>query len=180
MAHHSIEKAVIVGSNGGFGVLLSQHLALESIRVAGIDINPAPSSHGSYSDYVCADVTNLDQNARALLRNSDCIILCLPEGVAIQAFLSLVDALAPRSLLLDILSVKMPIVRLMRESRKDVELISIHPMFGPAVGFQSQNVVVVEVQFVFEVGAVCIVVRESRPSSNFAVALGEHSPSQRQ
>src|SRR5262249_45805868 len=77
---------------------------------------------------------------------ADCALLCLDEEETLRAFPGLVEAVPARSLLLDVLSVKTPIVGLMREARADVELLSIHPMFAPALGFEGQNVAVVEVR----------------------------------
>ena len=146
MAPQSIQRTVLLGANGGFGTLLSRHLAKEGLAVAGIDLHSAPSPQGSYSEYVCSDATRLTPPARSLVRAADCTILCLHEREALQAFPGLVEAAASQSLLLDILSVKTPIVRLMQQARTDVELLSTHPMFAPGLGFQGQNVAVVEVR----------------------------------
>jgi prephenate dehydrogenase len=145
MALPTIFRTVLVGANGSIGTLLSRQLANAGLSVGGIDLHPEPSPQGVYAEYLAADATQLPAQARSLVQRADCTILCLPEQEALRAFPTLVEEIAPQTLLVDVLSVKAPIVTLMREARADVELLSIHPMFAPGVSFQEQNVVVVEV-----------------------------------
>src|SRR5262245_41440734 len=141
MSPQSMQRAVLVGANGGFGTLLSRLLTNDGLAVGGIDLQRGSSPLGSFAEYVCSDATELTAPARSLLAVADCILLCLPEQVALQAFPALVEVAAPHALFLDILSVKTSVVKLMRQARTDLEFLSVHPMFAPELGFNGQNVV---------------------------------------
>ncbi len=146
MTLQTIRRIVILGANGSFGTLLSRILAKEGASVGGIDLQSAPATAGACTDYVTCDATTLTPTARASIQAADCIAVCLHEQEALQAFPAVAAAAAPRALIFDILSVKTPIVKLMTESRQDVEFLSLHPMFAPTLGFKDQNVVVIEVR----------------------------------
>lgn len=142
----TIQNFVIVGGNGGFGVLLSNLLSKAGYNVSGIDLHVAPASAGRFSDYASSDILKMSEKTAALIRETDCVILSLPEDVALACFHKVAEVMTPGSLILDILSVKSAIVGLMKEVEKPIELLSLHPMFAPQVGFREQNVVAVEVR----------------------------------
>ncbi|MCA1631553.1 MAG: prephenate dehydrogenase/arogenate dehydrogenase family protein [Acidobacteria bacterium] len=142
----SFQKCVIIGANGGFGVLLSNLLSNAGYTVSGIDLQPASVGTAKFSRYISSDIMNISPEAAALIQESECIILSLPEEIALECFPKLVETLPQGSLLLDILSVKSAIVAKMKDVERPVELLSLHPMFAPKIGFQGQNVVAIEVR----------------------------------
>jgi prephenate dehydrogenase len=140
------QKCVIIGANGGFGELLSNLLLNAEYTVSGIDIQPASASTAKFSRYISSDMMNISTEATALIQESECIILSLPEEVTLECFPKIVEILPQGALLLDLLSVKSAIVTKMKDVKRPVELLSLHPMFAPQVGFQGQNVAAIEVR----------------------------------
>lgn len=140
-------RYLIIGANGGFGVLLSRMLSDAGHAVAGIDLQDAPAADGArLTRYVRADITQDSAEAASLIQGSEGVILSLPEEATLACFGRVVEALAPGSLLVDLLSVKSAVVARMRAVEKAVELLSLHPMFAPGVGLRGQNVIAVEVR----------------------------------
>ncbi|HEX8558247.1 MAG TPA: prephenate dehydrogenase [Pyrinomonadaceae bacterium] len=142
----SPEQLLIIGGNGRFGTLLSNLLSHAGHVVNGIDLQHAPASEARFSRYVSSDVLSPSPEATSLIQESGCIVLSLPEEVTLNCFPGLVEVLKEGSLLVDLLSVKSAIVTLMKNVEKPVELLSLHPMFAPQVGFAGQNVVAIEVR----------------------------------
>lgn len=182
----SLQNFVIIGSNGGFGVLLSNLLSQSRYNVAGVDLQPTPVAAGLFSDYVSSNILEMSEAAAAMIREAECVILSLPEEVALSCFHKVVEAVTPGSLILDVLSVKSAIVDLMEEVKKPVELLSLHPMFAPEAGFREQNVVAVEVRpgplsaevlaFIENCGAnVTLMTAEQHDTSTAAVQVATHA-----
>ncbi|MCP5050631.1 MAG: prephenate dehydrogenase/arogenate dehydrogenase family protein [bacterium] len=140
-----LKNVLIIGANGGFGILFSNKLSNAGISVTGIDLQPGPSSEGRYSEYISSDIANPREKALSVMGKADCILLCLPEAITLSSFPGIAAHMRPNSLLLDVLSVKSAIVGKMRKVEREIELMSIHPMFAPKLGFDLQNVVAVEV-----------------------------------
>lgn len=181
-----LQNFVIIGSNGGFGVLLSNLLSQAGYNVGGIDLHATPAATGLFSDYVSSNILEMSEAAGALIREAECIILSLPEEVALVCFPKVVDTVSPGSLILDVLSVKSAIVSLMEEVEKPVELLSLHPMFAPIAGFREQNVVAIEVRpgplsaevltFIENCGSnVTLMTAEQHDTSTAAIQVATHA-----
>lgn len=182
----TLQNFVIVGGNGSFGMMLSGLLSQAGYNVGGIDLHAAPKAAGLFSEYVSSDILGMSEKAAALIREAECVILSLPEEVALACFHKVVEVATPGSLILDILSVKSAIVGLMEEVEKPVELLSLHPMFAPAVGFREQNVVAVEVRpgplsaevlaFVENCGSnITLMTAEQHDTSTAAIQVATHA-----
>jgi prephenate dehydrogenase len=181
-----LQNFVIIGSNGGFGMLLSNLLSEAGYNVGGIDLQATPAAAGLFSDYVSSNILEMSEAATALIREAECVILSLPEEVALACFPNVVETVTPGSLILDVLSVKSAIVSLMEEVEKTVELLSLHPMFAPEVGFREQNVVVIEVRpgplsveilaFIENCGSnVTLMTAEQHDASTAAIQVATHA-----
>ena len=182
----TLQNFVIIGGNGGFGVLLSNLLSKVGYVVDGIDLHVAPTAAGRFSDYASSDILKMSEKAAALIREADCVILSLPEDVALACFHKVAEVMTPGRLMLDILSVKSAIVGLMEEVEKPIELLSLHPMFAPKVGFREQNVVAVEVRpgplsaevmaFIENCGSnVTLMTAEQHDTSTAAIQVATHA-----
>lgn len=140
----SIHKVLIIGSNGGFGQLIAGKMEPLDMEVNGIDL-AAESQNEYIGRYISCDVTELNDEAAGLIRQSDCIIISLPERIALESFNDICSHANKSALVVDVLSVKTDIVNLMNANSSDLEFLSIHPMFAPSLGFENQNVIAIEV-----------------------------------
>ncbi|NEO30225.1 MAG: prephenate dehydrogenase/arogenate dehydrogenase family protein [Symploca sp. SIO3C6] len=142
----NIEKALILGLNGGFGKLFSQLLSEEGISIFGIDLASQPDILSKCSNYLCSDLSQPDKNALALATEVDLLLICLPESVAFTALEYFVQVMPTNGLVVDTLSVKTPVAQKMANTRTDVQLLSINPMFAPDLGFYKNNVAAIDLR----------------------------------
>jgi len=138
-----MKKVAIAGATGGFGRLLTEMFLREGVWVGGIDV--IKGAHPNINEFVQGNVTDLNLESKQLIHRSDAIIFALPESVAVEAVDKVVAHMSKGTLLVDILSVKTEIVNRMRDVEKEIEKLSLHPMFAPSLGFEAQNVVVLDV-----------------------------------
>jgi prephenate dehydrogenase len=135
-----LNRVLILGSNGGFGRLFTGALAAAGMEVAGCDLGDATLDQGACTRYERADVTDPGPGVVALARETDCLLATLPEHAALVAIGKLIPVLRQDSLVVDTLSVKTPVAEMLRGVRKDIEYLSINPLFAPDLGFRGQNV----------------------------------------
>lgn len=138
-----IESVLILGVNGGFGKLFSRCLSTEGIHIWGADLQPDPAESAVCDQYLQSDLSNADEFILAVARQADCVLICLPESVALKALATLSAKLKPGALIADMLSVKSPVADSVALLRQDVQIISLAPMFAPDKGFKAQNVAIV-------------------------------------
>jgi prephenate dehydrogenase len=93
-----------------------------------------------------ADVTYIAPGLAAQLRDADIVVLAVREQVALDAVKGVAAALAPGALLVDTLSVKKSIVRVVRAHAPRVEAVSLNPMFAPSLGMDRRPVAAVVVR----------------------------------
>ena len=141
-----IENVLLVGAQGGFGRLLARRIAELGVAVSGVARRPRDEELQSLAAYHQADALTLDDDYRALVNAADCIIVCLPDEPTRAVVPLLAAEMSAGAMLCDVLSVKTPIAEIMADQRDDIELVSLHPMFAPAVDFPGQNVVVIPVR----------------------------------
>ncbi len=139
----SISPVTILGANGGFGQLFASALRGEGIEVRGVDLQPDPV--GNVVGYAQGDALDLRGTARELVATARCVILILPEVVTLESVVGVAEAMPKESLLLDVLSVKLPICRRLGALSSPAERISIHPMFRSSLGFEGRNVAVIDI-----------------------------------
>ena len=138
-------KVVVVGGLGQAGALLSRSLRESGIPVTLVDSRARSLDSPQDIPFLQSDVTACGPELQSLINNSDCVCVCLPEKIALEAVSKLASALPDGSLWLDTLSVKTDIVEAMKLHAGRLEVLSINPMFAPALGWPGNAVASVEV-----------------------------------
>lgn len=146
-ARAPVINAVILGGNGAIGSLFCSMLAGERIAATAIDVSPAPTAGRQDIGYVSADVRAMSAEARRALAAADWVIAALPEAVLLETWETILGNLKQDALFVDTLSVKLPFMNAVAgRLPARIEVVSINPMFAPALGFEGQSVAVVEVR----------------------------------
>jgi 4-amino-4-deoxyprephenate dehydrogenase len=133
----------IVGGAGAVGGLLAEELADRFSRLTVID-RVLPRA-GKMSEAIVADVTQPNAAARHVLRESDVVVLALPEQVALRGLPLIAPMLQTDCLLVDTLSVKTHFARAVHAMQPTREALGINPMFRPAGEIAGHAVAVVEI-----------------------------------
>ncbi|MFL6415107.1 MAG: prephenate dehydrogenase/arogenate dehydrogenase family protein [Bryobacteraceae bacterium] len=118
------------------------------IRVTISDSRPfvgTRSSRESQYTYVESDVRVPSAELISEIRASDCVCLCLPETVTLDAVASVLPLMSKGSLWVDTLSVKTEIAQLLAQHIGHCELLSLNPMFAPSLGWARNAVAAVEI-----------------------------------
>lgn len=136
--------ALILGGLGQAGGLLASSLAGAGDAVTYADLRNRPDWIPPAS-YLQGDVTRPNTLLRQRIAASGCVVVCLPEEAALSAAPRILDAMAAGALWVDTLSVKSGICRVLRHCRRKIQMVSINPMFAPALGWRDHPVAVVEV-----------------------------------
>jgi len=140
----SISTAIVLGGLGQAGSLIAGALTHAGAEVVLVDVLPRPEAVAAAS-YIQADVTRPDDDLLRAIADTDCIAMCLPEDAALRAAPAILNAMARGALWIDTLSVKQNICGLLRRYKEKLELVSINPMFAPALGFDGNSVAFVEI-----------------------------------
>jgi prephenate dehydrogenase len=138
-----IKNAMILGGSGQAGSLLIRSLSESGVAITAVDLH-APAAAGSAQRYVQADVTRFGRELGEEIYSADCVCICLPERVALDSAPRIAGAMAGGALWLDTLSVKGPIAKALEAQARRLEILSINPMFAPALGWSGRPVAVVE------------------------------------
>jgi prephenate dehydrogenase len=140
-----LARVALVGGNGAVGRLFAGVLAAAERELTIVDAEPAPHADvQSLGTYLAIDAGSPSAALREALADVDCALLTLPETAALDALPHVLAALPERALLADTLSVKTPYARAALAAAAPVELLSLNPMFAPALGFADHAVVAVE------------------------------------
>ena len=142
----AINKVLLIGVQGGFGRLMAGLLADHGLSVTGVGRRARDAQLAMLDEYHQADALLIDDAYRAMIAAADCIVVCLPDEPTQMVVPLIAAEMSPGAVLCDVLSVKAHVANIMQQQRSDVELLSLHPMFAPSVGFAGQNVVVVPIQ----------------------------------
>jgi prephenate dehydrogenase len=135
---------MILGGLGQAGQLMAQALTHGGSEVVLVDVRRRPEENNG-ARYVQADVTKPDDALLEAIASADCVVMCLPERAALQAAPAILNAMSEGALWVDTLSVKQNICGLLRGYKQKLELVSINPMFAPALGFNGNSVAFVEI-----------------------------------
>lgn len=145
-----LDNVVVLGGLGEVGSLLSRSLGESGIPVLRVDRRAGPDGGGT-SRFLQADAAQPGAALRSAIAGAGCVIVCLPEDVALAALGPIVDAMGAGALWVDTLSVKTVVCRALAALRPPVhgaaglEILSINPMFAPALGWRGNGVAAVEV-----------------------------------
>lgn len=140
-----ISRVLILGINGGFGVLFSRLLVSRGISVTGADLADKAGVDVRCDQYLSCDIGKPSNELKSLASQSDTLLFCVPEKALVDGLAALADIAAPGSLFVDTLSIKTPVANIVSTLRKDIQHLSINPMFAPDIGFRHQNVAVVPI-----------------------------------
>jgi prephenate dehydrogenase len=140
-----LAQVVVVGAAGAVGRLFCGALADAGSAVTLVDVTPTPPAElRELGPYLALDARTPSPQLDAALADADCVLLALPEAAALDALPQLLAALPPGALLVDTLSVKMPFAHAALAAGAPIELLSLNPMFAPALGFAGHAVLAVE------------------------------------
>ncbi len=130
--HAEPRRICIIGGNGGMGRWLSTFFAARGHEITVVVRDP---EHAAYPAVTIADAC----------RTVDVIIVSTPVTVAAD-ILAEIFATGTSALVFDILSVKSPVIPVLRRmAEAGMRVCSVHPMFGPtAAAVAGRNVVVAD------------------------------------
>jgi prephenate dehydrogenase len=139
-------KVIILGINGEMGrLLLDVFISLE-FKVCGIDRNFNNIKH---YDIQCIRI-DLDSVADYSLMlpevaDADYIVLCLSEKLSIWVLTNLSSYIKHGAIIIDTLPVKQNYLTQVNNIFQQVKvtILSIHPLFKPALGFLDNNVILI-------------------------------------
>jgi len=143
----TLSRAMVLGGLGQAGQLVAQALTHAGSEVVVVDVRPRSETINA-ARYAQADITKPDDDLLRAIADADCVAMCLPERAALAAAPAILDAMAKqsgRALWIDTLSVKQNICGILRSYTENLELVSINPMFAPALGFAGHSVAFVEI-----------------------------------
>jgi 4-amino-4-deoxyprephenate dehydrogenase len=135
-----ISRILILGINGGFGALFSRLLASRGVSVTGADLADVAGTGVHCDRYISCDLGKPSNELKSLASQCDVVLFCVPEHVLAGGLRVFADIVSPDTLFVDTLSIKTPIANIISDRRKDVQHLSINPMFAPDLGFNQQNV----------------------------------------
>lgn len=134
-------RAVVLGGAGEFGSLMAELLGPRCDEVIRVDREVELSSEGPQT--FAGDATEPSQRLAEALSEAELAISAVPGSLVPASVRALAPLLPQESLLVDVASVKKPVVEAMESAAGGCELLSIHPMFRASVGFEGSNVAVV-------------------------------------
>jgi chorismate mutase/prephenate dehydrogenase len=124
------KEVLVIGGSGKMGLWFARYLAMRGHKVSCYDLVQSKEF---------PMVTDL----KAAVKKADVTILAVPIREAV-AMLQQVISARPKGLVFDIMSVKAPIVPLLRQAAgSGTKICSVHPMYGPdALSMYSRNIIV--------------------------------------
>ncbi len=149
-------SVLVVGGAGAMGTLLVGLLGQQpDVALTVVDLpvvrasGPAPGEPTSLR-WLEADIEVPGPELLAALAGAEVVILALPEAVAERAAATVFCSVHSGALIVDTLSVKTgwfsQIALHLDTTRPHPEVLSINPMFAPALGFAGRGVAVVSIQ----------------------------------
>jgi prephenate dehydrogenase len=137
-------QIVIAGGGGAVGTLFADALLAAGHPAATvIDRRSDAAAPGRAGRVLAGDVQHPTEEARALVRACDLLILATPEPVAIAAAGWMLPEMKRDSLAVETLSVKSRYAAAVATIDTRAELLGVNPMFAPGLGFAGRSVVAV-------------------------------------
>jgi 4-amino-4-deoxyprephenate dehydrogenase len=140
----TLSAALVLGGLGQVGELVGRALTQTGTEVVYVDVLPRPETVAEEC-YLQADITRPDRSLLRAIAGADCVVMCVPESIALASAPTILEAMSSGALWVDTLSVKQNICALLRSYKETLELVSINPMFAPALGFKEHSVAFVEI-----------------------------------
>jgi prephenate dehydrogenase len=142
----SISRAVIVGGAGEVGRMIGRVLgpSVEVLEVVDEASEPRRAGSSPWS-YHRSDAYRWVLDEAGLVAAADCVVLAVPEDVALRLLSPLGARMRAGALLVDTLSVKERVVAGMESLPPSLEKLSLNPMFAPTLPMRDQPVLAVEV-----------------------------------
>ncbi|MCT9089836.1 aminotransferase class I/II-fold pyridoxal phosphate-dependent enzyme [Streptomyces sp. ASQP_92] len=137
-------RCVVVGA-GAVGTLFARLLTRSGADVLVVDRAPVGRESSALPRFLRGDVTGIGAELARELGAADTVFLAVPEQVALSAVRPLAGLLRPGTLLVDTLSVKTPLIKLVREVAGALEVVGLNPMFAPSLGIEGRPVATVVV-----------------------------------
>ncbi len=132
-------RVAVVGGAGAVGTMLA-----DLARSGGDDVTVIDRVRPDGDRAVLVgDVGAPSDRVRAALSDADIVVLAVPEAVALGAVPVVDRAMRPGALLVETLSVKTRIHRVLRDGAADRPSVGINPMFAPALGMPGRPVAAV-------------------------------------
>lgn len=141
-------SVLVVGSAGAMGSLLVDLLdQATDVDVIALDLVPAPRPAPGRE--MIGNIESISPDLASVLAAVDVVVLALPEAVAERAAAGVFATISREALVVDTLSVKTgwfsKIADQLHGAGPRPEVLSINPMFAPALGFPGRGVAVVSV-----------------------------------
>jgi prephenate dehydrogenase len=122
-------RVAVLGASGGMGSFFVRYFLEKGDRVRGSD----PAMGRSQRAAGGKGLAHYKTNAEAV-RGCDVTVLAVPMDSTLDVAREVAPMLRPGSALVEISSVKGETLPALRKLAGGVELLSIHPLFGPALG----------------------------------------------
>ena len=136
--------AVILGGLGQAGTLISRSLRDSGIGVTLVDARSQITNEAHGMAFLQSDVAVFEPELKTAIASSECVCVCLPEKITMRIASRLAAAMPDESLWIDTLSVKSSVVHAIEAQTGRVQVLSINPMFAPAMGWAGGAVAMVE------------------------------------
>jgi 4-amino-4-deoxyprephenate dehydrogenase len=142
-----LAHVVVIGGDGAVGRLFAGALAAAGSALTIADVAPAPHPEvRGLGAHLALDARAPSPALREALAAADCALLALPEAAALDALPHVLAALPAGALVVDTLSVKTPFAQAALAAGAPLELLSLNPMFAPALGLAGHAVLAVELK----------------------------------
>jgi prephenate dehydrogenase len=133
-------KVAVIGA-GAMGKWLASFAKKNLGEVTVADINPARAKD------VASELGASAKPIREAAAEAELLLVAVPISKTPETVVSLSEMVPKGALLADVASVKSDVVAAMRKIKTNIELVSIHPLFGPgAESIAGKDVVVVPVK----------------------------------
>jgi prephenate dehydrogenase len=133
-------KVAVIGA-GAMGKWLAKFAKDNLGEVTVADINSARAKE------VASELDAVAKPAQEAAAEAELIMIAVPISKTPEVILSLSEVVPKGALLVDVASAKSEVVEAMRKIKTDIELVSIHPLFGPgATSISGKDIVVIPVK----------------------------------
>jgi prephenate dehydrogenase len=166
------EKAAVIGGSGGMGRWLAQFLKEAGFKVTITGRRPNKTEATAKELKV-----NFSHSYETLTAESDIVAVATPIAAMPQIITEAAQRMRRGALLLDIASVKEPITPALNQAKaKGINIISLHPMFGPDVGsLTGRNIIIIPLKADPKVtAAITNLFQQARAQTTTINTLKEH------